>query len=305
MGLLVVQNFHGLILFVWIVSILTLSRSDVVKTDGTAPLTSGSSALLKDEQQTISSFVHSTTESVEFTETLKNNGATPQVAGEGGPISISSTMGGATSISHLTSISDSLNKQDALLLKEEENIQSVGSRKINKIVSRKGATEMLDTKQENVTHTEMMTPNNTKLITESSSVANTTHNDDKHTALNTDKLKLNITTVNSTLNSANVSQENVLKSTAVTAFSVQEHRPKPTATVVGPNSDKRAFISHTKGAHLGMSKKIDYVLPVIVTLISLPILGAIVFMIYKQGRDCWDKRHYRRMDFLIDGMYND
>lgn len=296
------QNFHGLILFVWIVSILTLSRSDVVKTDGTAPLTSGSSALSKDEQQTLSSFVHSTTESVGFTETLKNNGATPQVAGEGGPISISSTMGGVAS--HLTNISDSLNKQDTLL-KEEDNIQSTGNRKINKIVSRKGANEMLNMKQENVTHTELMTSNNTKLITESSSVANTTHNDEKHIALNTNKLKLNITAVNSTINSANVSQENVTKSTAVTASSVQEHRPKPTATVVGPNSDKRAFISHTKGAHLGMSKKIDYVLPVIVTLISLPILGAIIFMIYKQGRDCWDKRHYRRMDFLIDGMYND
>nr|XP_034183418.1 uncharacterized protein LOC117605798 [Osmia lignaria] len=299
MGLFVMQNFHGIILFIWIVSILTLSKSDVVKTDGTAPLTSALNAtsvhtLPKNEYQTLPSSVNSTSASVVPTKTsnFQKNVATPSVAGEGGPISIPSTTQDMTSF-HSPNVS------------KEENTQNTENRKNTKIVSRKGANEMLNSKQENVADVKVTTFNDTKLISESSSAASIPHNNEKPIDLNTNALKLNTTTLNNTLNAANITQEMLSKSTTVTASSVQEHRPKPTATVVGPNSDKRAFISHTKGLHLGMSKKINYVFPVIVTLIALPILGAIIFMIYKQGRDCWDKRHYRRMDFLIDGMYND
>lgn len=89
---------------------------------------------------------------------------------------------------------------------------------------------------------------------------------------------------------------------------IEKHipKPKPTVTTVdGPEINESIPLSRTKNPPLGMPRKIDYIVPVIITIIALPILGAVIFVLYRRGRDCWDKRHYRRMDFLIDGMYND
>lgn len=83
-------------------------------------------------------------------------------------------------------------------------------------------------------------------------------------------------------------------------------KPKPTVTTVdGPDPSESRLSSRKKDPPLGMPRKIDYIIPVIITIVALPILGAAIFILYRRGRDCWDKRHYRRMDFLIDGMYND
>ncbi|XP_071629408.1 uncharacterized protein [Temnothorax longispinosus] len=89
---------------------------------------------------------------------------------------------------------------------------------------------------------------------------------------------------------------------------IEKHipKPKPTVTTVdGPEINESIPLSRTKNPPLGMPRKIDYIVPVIITIFALPILGAVIFVLYRRGRDCWDKRHYRRMDFLIDGMYND
>ncbi|XP_050464819.1 uncharacterized protein LOC126858486 isoform X2 [Cataglyphis hispanica] len=89
---------------------------------------------------------------------------------------------------------------------------------------------------------------------------------------------------------------------------IEKHipKPKPTVTTVdGPESNESRLPLRTKNPSLGMPRKIDYIVPVIITIVALPILGAAIFVLYRRGRDCWDKRHYRRMDFLIDGMYND
>lgn len=97
--------------------------------------------------------------------------------------------------------------------------------------------------------------------------------------------------------------------TAPKAFlHIEKHvpKPKPTVTTVDePEINESISFSQTKNPSLGMLRKIDYIVPVIITIVILPILGAVIFVLYRRGRDCWDKRHYRRMDFLIDGMYND
>lgn len=82
-------------------------------------------------------------------------------------------------------------------------------------------------------------------------------------------------------------------------------KPKPTVTIGEMEADKPIPASPTKTPPLGMPRKIDYIIPVIITIMALPLLGGATFLLYRRGRDCWDKRHYRRMDFLIDGMYND
>ncbi|XP_043267983.1 uncharacterized protein [Venturia canescens] len=87
--------------------------------------------------------------------------------------------------------------------------------------------------------------------------------------------------------------------------SVKKFKPKPTVTIGEMEADKPIPASPTKTPPLGMPRKIDYIIPVIITIMALPLLGGATFLLYRRGRDCWDKRHYRRMDFLIDGMYND
>lgn len=61
----------------------------------------------------------------------------------------------------------------------------------------------------------------------------------------------------------------------------------------------------TKPSPVESSRKMDYVIPAAITVTTVPLLGAVFYILYKKGRDYWDKRHYRRMDFLINGMYNE
>ncbi|CAL7944488.1 unnamed protein product [Xylocopa violacea] len=300
-SLLVMQNLHGLTLFIWLVSILTLSSSDDLKTDGITPLTSTLSSIdgsSKIEHGISSPVTQFTPESVNLTKT-QNKDVIPSIAGEGGPISITSTTQQTLSIKSTDGTHLPLTTEN-ILATVQENIPYAKRGKNSKIVSRKGANEKLSVKNETGLSTDKMQSNDTKLVVESSSISSVISNNEK-VDTNLNNTKSNITEKHYTI----ATQKNILPNVSVTASSIQEHKPKPTATEVEPNSDKEAFIPHTKGSHLGMPKKIDYVLPVIVTLVALPVLGAIIFMVYKQGRDCWDKRHYRRMDFLIDGMYND
>lgn len=49
----------------------------------------------------------------------------------------------------------------------------------------------------------------------------------------------------------------------------------------------------------------SYIIPIVITLFALPLLVLIGYQAVRRGKEAWRNRHYRRMDFLIDGMYND
>lgn len=49
----------------------------------------------------------------------------------------------------------------------------------------------------------------------------------------------------------------------------------------------------------------DFVVPLVTFIFALPIFLGIAVIGYRKVRDYWSTRHYRRMDFLVDGMYND
>lgn len=49
----------------------------------------------------------------------------------------------------------------------------------------------------------------------------------------------------------------------------------------------------------------DYVVPIVIAMLAVPLMAVLGAFFYKKVQDFWDRRHYRRMDFLIDGMYND
>lgn len=100
-------------------------------------------------------------------------------------------------------------------------------------------------------------------------------------------------------------ETNIQKLLTSPSSTTRKFKPKPTVTIGEMDIDKPIPASPTKTPPLGMPRKIDYIVPVIITIMALPLLGGAAFFLYRRGRDCWDKRHYRRMDFLIDGMYND
>lgn len=88
-------------------------------------------------------------------------------------------------------------------------------------------------------------------------------------------------------------------------LTVIKPKPKPTATTGEGDDDQKMPPIPTQKPLLGMPRKIDYIVPIVITVMAVPLLAIGAFVLYKRSRDCWDRRHYRRMDFLIDGMYND
>lgn len=47
------------------------------------------------------------------------------------------------------------------------------------------------------------------------------------------------------------------------------------------------------------------VMPIVITILVVPMFAVLGYMALKRGREAWKNRHYKRMDFLLDGMYND
>lgn len=54
-----------------------------------------------------------------------------------------------------------------------------------------------------------------------------------------------------------------------------------------------------KGTDPGM------IMPIVITIVVVPAFALLAYMAVKRGREAWKNRHYKRMDFLLDGMYND
>lgn len=52
------------------------------------------------------------------------------------------------------------------------------------------------------------------------------------------------------------------------------------------------------------SNRANYVIPIVAVILSVPLVAIIISVLYKRGQDWWQHRNYRRMDFLIEGMYN-
>lgn len=59
------------------------------------------------------------------------------------------------------------------------------------------------------------------------------------------------------------------------------------------------------GSNLADHGENGYVVPIVTVLLTVPLAIGVVTIMYRRFRDMWSTRHYRRMDFLVDGMYND
>lgn len=67
--------------------------------------------------------------------------------------------------------------------------------------------------------------------------------------------------------------------------------------ILSPNRDVKSYKMATK--HPGL------VTPVVITILIVPVFALLGYMAFKRGQEAWRNRHYKRMDFLLDGMYNE
>ncbi|XP_068154082.1 uncharacterized protein [Drosophila tropicalis] len=49
----------------------------------------------------------------------------------------------------------------------------------------------------------------------------------------------------------------------------------------------------------------QYIVPIVTVMLTVPLAIGVTIVMYRRFREMWSTRHYRRMDFLVDGMYND
>lgn len=47
------------------------------------------------------------------------------------------------------------------------------------------------------------------------------------------------------------------------------------------------------------------IMPIVITILVVPMFAVVGYMALKRGKEAWKNRHYKRMDFLLDGMYNE
>lgn len=69
-----------------------------------------------------------------------------------------------------------------------------------------------------------------------------------------------------------------------------------------PSPNKSSIISNKArnvNSHPGM------ITPLVISILVVPLFAVLGYMAFKRGREAWRNRHYKRMDFLLDGMYND
>jgi hypothetical protein len=92
-------------------------------------------------------------------------------------------------------------------------------------------------------------------------------------------------------------------STVVTPLSKNK---KPEFTLDAANDLPGSLnLPSQSSAHDKELNKTDYVIPVVLVILAVPLFIVLVVFFYKKSVEFWERRHYRQMDFLIDGIYND
>ncbi|XP_073997368.1 uncharacterized protein isoform X2 [Rhodnius prolixus] len=87
--------------------------------------------------------------------------------------------------------------------------------------------------------------------------------------------------------------------TSTTQKSILSTKKKPLFTMI---SDDHVTIESESFIESPTTGK-DYVLPIVLIILALPVLLFIIKLIYKRGTEFTERQQYHRM-YLIDGMYN-
>ena len=114
------------------------------------------------------------------------------------------------------------------------------------------------------------------------------------------KLNTNKTVTEQEINKTKIFESNHLKEINTTKVSENLNKSlifKPDITKVPHDNDIiNGLVSNSKK---------EILLPIAASILLLPLIGILLFFLWRKTKEYWDKRYYKRMDFLIDGMYND
>lgn len=110
-----------------------------------------------------------------------------------------------------------------------------------------------------------------------------------------------------------------LKPTLKTSQPITTKKPvakKPLVTVHDDEADSKNSLPNKTNAlpHNVMNidpilsekkhKRSNYIVPIVAVILSVPLVAGLISILYKRGKDWWLHRNYRRMDYLIEGLYN-
>ncbi|CAG9762213.1 unnamed protein product [Ceutorhynchus assimilis] len=90
------------------------------------------------------------------------------------------------------------------------------------------------------------------------------------------------------------------------------HHKKPIFTesdsdFIDTNTDKENILTVDQIDPLLADKnynRSDYIVPIVAVILSVPLVAILASLVYKRGADWWQHRNYKRMDFLIEGIYH-
>ncbi|XP_034245796.1 uncharacterized protein LOC117647922 [Thrips palmi] len=92
---------------------------------------------------------------------------------------------------------------------------------------------------------------------------------------------------------------------AMNSTTPKKSKPAITFDIDDLPRDENGNVIVSDQSLVGAGPSFDFVVPIVIALLAVPFIAVLGAYAYKKSRDFWDRRHYRRMDFLIDGMYND
>ncbi|XP_046978844.1 uncharacterized protein LOC124544369 [Vanessa cardui] len=177
-----------------------------------------------------------------------------------------------------------LNNENQTLFK---NLDTLSGNKEKSVVPRKGveynpAEDIIEHDKVNQTSNVTVTSLNVTTTPVELSKPNKTALNDSSTVIGTEKL--NITKPHKPLI---LSHEALVKMDEINHLNLDENGPD-----IKVHSKKA-------GSHP------DMIMPIVITILVVPMFAVVGYMALKRGREAWKNRHYKRMDFLLDGMYND
>ena len=120
---------------------------------------------------------------------------------------------------------------------------------------------------------------------------------------------VNFTSQDSTLQNTSDSvkldkhKSNSLNRTAAVIIPLARNK-KPMFTLDAVNNLPGNLSSQSVSHNTDFSRT-NYVIPIVLVIMTIPLVIVLALFLYKKGSEFWERRHYRRMDFLIDGMYNE
>jgi len=119
---------------------------------------------------------------------------------------------------------------------------------------------------------------------------------------------LNLTTQDSTQqhisDSVKPNMQHFSSSNSTATLISSARNKKPLVTLDAANDSPASLSSQASSRNNDFSRT-DYVIPVVCVILAVPLVIVLAVFLYKKSSEFWERRHYRRMDFLIDGMYND